>query len=57
MKPRFNLSFYPLKGRCLYLAWTATVFGDARANGSRPVDGSVYTITLDAEETAAFWKY
>ena len=47
MKPRFHLSLYPLKGGRLWIILTesdSTGFVNHRT-------------TLDAEETAAFWKY
>lgn len=47
MKPRFSLSFYPLSGKRLWIILT-------ESNGAGFVN---HRTTLDAEETAAFWKY
>lgn len=47
MKPRFQLSFYPLKGGLLWIVLAET-------HGTGFVN---HGTTLDAEETAAFWKY
>jgi len=54
MKPRFNLSFYPLKGGCL---WVILTEHDKRKLDDPIVSISYHRTTLDAEETAAFWKY
>jgi len=54
MKPRFNLSFYPLKGGCLYLILTEF---NRYSLGNGVTTNAYYRTTLDAEETAAFWKY
>jgi hypothetical protein len=46
MKPRSNLSLYPLKGGRLWIVLTV----------SRPFGFTNHYTTLDAEETAAFWR-
>ena len=52
MKPRFQLAFYPLSGKRL---WIVLAIADPFRDGFDSMAHS-YT-TLDAEETAAFWKY
>lgn len=47
MKPRFSLSFYPLKGGRLWVILT-----ESTSHGF-----THHRFTLDAEEADAFWKY
>jgi hypothetical protein len=46
MKPRFQHAIYPLSGKRLWIVLADR--SDCRNNRAT---------TLDAEETAAFWKY
>lgn len=55
MKPRFQLALYPLSGNRLWIVLTVTDFFQTIGGITMPVTLPTYT-TLDAEETAAFWR-
>ena len=56
MKPRFSLSFYPLSGGRLWIVRMITEYFRDNNGDIHKCIGD-YRTTLDAEETAAFWKY